>query len=635
MSRNFTTDVDTQREYFNASYFNKSGTSQIAKYETTLLKPFFQDPDQWKLAINRFRLPLSGIPLTNNNIPFNQWQVGIQYLPEDVSPVSDVEYVNQFNPKTLSQQTLYSICNTISSQKIQTVLQDLQDYNVFSTTLLADRNDLSIPAQYDAEQTLYLSSGNNRTIFCYNIITGAEVGAVALPANSQTNAFYADSAGNLYISVFNITTSTFTINQYDRTTPTTWTASTIYNTNNVQCTSVYTTDFNNLLVGTEYGTGTLLVFNIGTSDIATSIEATAPSSQYCLSRIPLNENVKIYTVGNVADKGQYVQYRLIRVGGNISAITLASANFNFAISKFLGFDYDTNLLLLGIDGIYYAVNPNTGATAYTFSPIAAPSAILPSNLTVNASINSGGFEIFTYQEFLNQINDAFILSFINLKNELGAVFLPTEPPSIVFNPTNKLFSLVCEGLYTSKNNNGTSQYKILMNNTLWNNFYFPAHNTIDPQTGLISIIIANYGINAVEGNGSITLPQFIYTSQESSTIYAFNDLTRIIVGTQGSIPVSGDGEGAVFTNTGTTTNNSINIITDIIPDTSVQMNTSPIIYVPNGILRWYNLYAQQPFSKIDLIFYYETKDGIIRQVEIINGEYFSVKLEFKKGPGDF
>ena len=79
MSRNFTADVDTQREYFNATYFNNSGTIQQAKYQTSFLKPFLNDPDKWKLAINRMRVPLSGIPLTRNNIPFEQWQVGLQY----------------------------------------------------------------------------------------------------------------------------------------------------------------------------------------------------------------------------------------------------------------------------------------------------------------------------------------------------------------------------------------------------------------------------------------------------------------------------------------------------------------------------------------------------------------------------
>jgi hypothetical protein len=170
-----------------------------------------------------------------------------------------------------------------------------------------------------------------------------------------------------------------------------------------------------------------------------------------------------------------------------------------------------------------------------------------------------------------------------------------------------------------------------MNDALYNQFFFPSN---DYKIGFKSIIVQNYGFNAVEGNGSITLPQFINIYQETSTIYSFNDLTRIIVGTL-SIPVSGDGDGTHFTNDNTTNNKTINQITDILPDTTLQTNFEPIIYIPAGILRWYNLYAQQPFTKIDLIFYYETKDGVLRPLLIPAGEYFSCKLEFKKGQGDF
>lgn len=123
-------------------------------------------------------------------------------------------------------------------------------------------------------------------------------------------------------------------------------------------------------------------------------------------------------------------------------------------------------------------------------------------------------------------------------------------------------------------------------------------------------------------------------TQEDSTIYAFYDLVRIIVGTT-RIPVSGDGEGRTFSNTGTASNSAVNMITDIVPDTSTLTPGSVIIYIPAGILRWYNLYAQQPFNKIDLTLQYETKDGSIYPIEIANGEFFSVKLEFKRGIGDF
>ena len=81
MSRKFDADVDTQREYFNAQYFNISGQDQQARYDITLLKPFFLNPDAWKIAINRASVPLS-MPLTRNNIPFHSWQVGLQYYDD-------------------------------------------------------------------------------------------------------------------------------------------------------------------------------------------------------------------------------------------------------------------------------------------------------------------------------------------------------------------------------------------------------------------------------------------------------------------------------------------------------------------------------------------------------------------------
>lgn len=249
-------------------------------------------------------------------------------------------------------------------------------------------------------------------------------------------------------------------------------------------------------------------------------------------------------------------------------------------------------------------------------------------------VDGGPYSIFTYQGFLNQINTAFQNSFNNLKQLLGATFLPTQPPSIVYNAQDKLFSLIVEGQYLTTNTDGSNQYNIVMNESLWNQFYFPSTDLQSGSNTYKSILLQNYGTNAVVGTGSASLPQFIYVQQEDSTIYAFYDLVRIIVGTT-RIPVSGDGEGRTFSNSGSVSNSAINMITDIVPDTTTLTPGSVIIYIPAGILRWYNLYAQQPFDKIDLSLSYETKDGNIYPIDIINGEFFSVKLEFKKGPGDF
>ena len=122
---------------------------------------------------------------------------------------------------------------------------------------------------------------------------------------------------------------------------------------------------------------------------------------------------------------------------------------------------------------------------------------------------------------------------------------------------------------------------------------------------------------------------YIYVQQEQSTVYSFYDLTRIII-TTNQIGVSGDAEAVVTDQNGTSSNNTLSIITDIVPDTTTLAPGSDIIYVPNGILRWYNLYNTTPLTKIDLQFYYETKDSSIYPINIIAGEWFSAKLEFKK-----
>ena len=95
MSYNNFNTQETQREYFNAQYFNQSNASTVARYETTLLKPFFLNPDKWKLCINRASVPLS-MPLSHNNIPFNGWEVGFSFNGESV-----VELVPQINQKSI------------------------------------------------------------------------------------------------------------------------------------------------------------------------------------------------------------------------------------------------------------------------------------------------------------------------------------------------------------------------------------------------------------------------------------------------------------------------------------------------------------------------------------------------------
>ena len=87
------------RMYYNAQSNNRTSQSVPAKYSATLSKPLISDPNNgWNLAINRFRIPLSGIPLTPDNIPFQTWQVALGYSAEGTTTYKSA-YVPQYGEK--------------------------------------------------------------------------------------------------------------------------------------------------------------------------------------------------------------------------------------------------------------------------------------------------------------------------------------------------------------------------------------------------------------------------------------------------------------------------------------------------------------------------------------------------------
>lgn len=638
MSGKNTTDIDTQREYFNASYFNQSGITQIAKYEVSLLKPFFTDPDKWKLAINRFRVPLSGIPLTSHNIPFQKWQVGLGYN-SGVQGEIDLEYVEQYNPAVGSFYNTNSITPLLLNQQIDSNLNPFTvegNTALSSSTIDGDAGGYYVQPCSDsyvpATPTIYALSDNFTSINCYvGLTTSIPSANLVIPdfslPNNHVSCLCADTSGNLFVAYTTIDGGGNVVplvQAFVRSSANVWAVGGLYNTNgsvnyfNTYIEAMAVLDdilFCFCAVGGQPATSSISIgWNLGT--------LTPASGQ----QFGYTENV-------VISNGTY--YFQTNSDGNLR-ITNSSAQVylwpNVYADYFLGFDTLGNLLMVK-DNVYTAFNYTLGNVAYAFSPPEG-SVLITNSAPFNGPIDSGDYNIYTFQAFLTQINTAFQSAFVKIKASLGASYIPTEAPRIVYNGDTKFFSMIVEGTYSTLNSGGQQEFQIFMNEALWRMFFFPSIQTENGSVAYPIILVQNNGINAIEGNGSASLPQFLYVQQETSTIYQFNDLTRLIVGTI-SIPVSGDGEGTVFTNSGATANRSINMITDIIPDTSTTTNDSPIIYIPNGILRWYNLYAQQPFTKVDLIFYYETKDGLIQQLTINNGEYFSCKLEFKKGSGDF
>ena len=670
MSHKYDSEVDTQREYFNTAYFNTTGTDQLAKYETTLLKPFFNNPDKWKLAINRARVPLNGIPLTGNNIPFEQWGVALYYQTDNTGTGKHLSeaFVPQYNPNTKTGNATYNINTNLEMEIVlgyPTSFDVVKTFPTLNTTITNSLGQKITPIMAVVGTRVFgyfLSSASDTQILVYDMQNGNL--HFTLQTNQIIQAIACDSAGNLYTAYQLSSPNSFWIQQYNADVtfnytylgqvsaaypgvPSTylyWNAIMAIGVGSVmgaiQCTNASGINFS----ASEYYSG--LIVDNGLPQNTAINENFGPGPNYLhglqmygttiVTMINCNGNNLFFTTQSTLTDSFFPQ-------------NVTGPNFNnFCGADGVNFQFSGTSTANNAGIPYYGYFIFTGTGEGGLTPVTQVTGIFPPNgsyylapTTISYSIieDAGAYNIYSFQQYLTQINLAFQTVFTALLASIPGIS-PTEPPSISYNGATKLFSLNCEGAYLKTNTDGSPQVQILLNNNLYQKFLFPSQQFLDPYPynpliGLYyTVLLDNYGFNAVIGTGSSTTPQFLYMQQEQSTIYALNDLTRIIIGTT-QIPVSGDGEGTLFTNSGATNNRSLNMITDFIPDTTVITNAEPIIYVPQGILRWYNMYAQQPFTKIDLIFYYETKDGLVRPVIITNGEYFSCKLEFKRGPGDF
>ena len=58
--------------YYNCEIINQSSSPVDAKYEVGLLKPLLENPLKYNINVNRFRLPLNGVPLSRKNNSIRQ-----------------------------------------------------------------------------------------------------------------------------------------------------------------------------------------------------------------------------------------------------------------------------------------------------------------------------------------------------------------------------------------------------------------------------------------------------------------------------------------------------------------------------------------------------------------------------------
>lgn len=583
----------------------------MSRYSTTLLKPLFGDPDHWKLAINRAVVPLSGMPLTANNIPFLEWQIGLGFY-DGSTYTTILSYVPQYRQNGAYARSGNSY--NMAATSMDVISGDLTNYVVKSTYATLGRDNSIYPTHDNFGTGTYYYYTTTQTIEAYSL-GNVLLNTFTIPGPYSLITFmYADQkTGNLFVG-FNDPSGAAVV-QYNRLTGSTWSAGVTYASPAIGTYAQAIAVCNDYLV---------IWWNMNVYPFTVTINSYA---------IGNTTSVKQTTVGlgqldaSVVVSGD-IYYIGLRFTKAIFKFQVADDGTNTVISRW---DYGTTTmyvygldqegdLLANINGTYSALLTTNGTTKYTYVPTGG------SFLSFgNGFPDQGAYNIWSYQGYLNAINTAFSDCFTDIKATIGGPYQPTQAPFLFYNSETGLFGLNCEGFYIT-----TGTYQIYFNVALSNIFDFPSVLSPDVNHPTFSqLMIINYGINAIVGTGTLAAPQFINMYQESGTRQNLFDLNRIMFSTT-RIPVSGDAEAPTYDQNGTSSNSSINLITDIVPDTSTLDNTATIIYLPNGVLRWYNLYAQQPFTILDVQIYYETKDGVIRSLPILNGNNFSCKIEFKK-----
>jgi hypothetical protein len=229
-----------------------------------------------------------------------------------------------------------------------------------------------------------------------------------------------------------------------------------------------------------------------------------------------------------------------------------------------------------------------------------------------------GPSIWNYQDFIDSINAGLLASFNNFVAGTPAfAHKPTTAPYMIYTAESELCSLIAEEKYDVSGTYADPVY-IYFNSTLTT--YFPALQNFENETDPIKTYYLKVkdNFNNVSVVGGIT---YYEVKEEYTTLFLWNDMQKILLETD-SIPVNNE-------LLGSQTNKTRKIITDFEPLSNIN-DRSQIQYFPQGPLRFYDLISDYPLKRINLRFYWETKDGRIFPIYLNDYDNCSVKIYFKR-----
>lgn len=228
----------------------------------------------------------------------------------------------------------------------------------------------------------------------------------------------------------------------------------------------------------------------------------------------------------------------------------------------------------------------------------------------NAVVNLG--RIWSYQSFIDGINNAFKTAFDQLKI-LKPLMVQTLPPKIILNNNNDKLEFYFEQSYDSSIPNNI---QVIVNNKLYYTFpTLPAFGLASDESFVITV--QDQLTNTITLN---TIDYYIMY-EETSSLFLINDFQNIQFESD-TIPISPE-----------LIDGSKNITRRVLTDfEGIQQtnNRSSIQYFPQGPLRWIDLKSNHGLRDTDLRILWSTKDGSTHLVYIPPNEALSVKLLFRR-----
>lgn len=256
---------------------------------------------------------------------------------------------------------------------------------------------------------------------------------------------------------------------------------------------------------------------------------------------------------------------------------------------------------------------------------------------INITPEQKKFGVFSIQNYLNNLNNASVLAFTALKLAFP-VALSTESPRFYLNTANQLISMYVQDSYLETTVNRVKialNYKLqqLLDLPYSNSFTIPAALGYDYELSVLSYAVLlppaprtgfPVALSTLAGN-------WIQVSQGFSSTDEWDNIKGIVF-VSGRLPIVKKFLPNVVSQeqNQNTSNSSLGILIDFELQKASPFEPRHIIqYAVQSEFKMISMIGTSPINAFDLQAYYQTYDGVLREVWIANNKNMSLDILFR------